>query len=315
MSGQPPLPSTSPSDAETRRTRSTPVHAIVVLAIGLFSISFSPILVRFAAEAPGTAVAVWRTVLAAALIVPVAVVRHLQGRLQPIRRNTVWAIVAAAAFLALHFILWIESLYHTSVASASVLVATTPIFIGVLGYVFLRERLRVVVVVAIALGVLGAVLIAGGDVGSAVNGHGTLGNLLALSASLAAAVYLMIGGIVRKGVNWLSYVAPLYALVAVVVVVTALARGVDLFGYSAGFYALCLGMAVGPQLLGHGSFNYVLRYVSPTLLSLLILLEPVVSSILAYFLFTEQPGPIALAGMVLVLISVALAVLGERRRA
>ena len=77
---------------------------------------------------------------------------------------------------------------------------------------------------------------------------------------------------------------------------------------------LCLAMAVGPQLLGHGSFNYALRYMSPTFISLLVLLEPVVSSAVAYALFSEAPGAVAVLGMVLVLASVALAVLGRRLR-
>ena len=291
----------------------TPPKAYVILAIGLFSISFSPILVRFASDAPGMAVAVWRTLFAALIILPAAVLRYRRGTLAPVPPRTRLAIVVAAVFLALHFVMWIESLYHTSVASASVLVSTTPIFLAVLGFFFLRERLSFRVLLAIGIGVGGAALIAGGDSGSTVPENVLLGNGLAVSASLAAAVYLFIGSIVRKGLDWLSYVAPLYVLVAVVVLGTALFRGTPVLSYDVTFYALCFGMAVGPQVLGHGSFNYVIRYISPTLLSLLILLEPVVSSILAYVLFGEQPGLLALAGMALVLISVALAVLAPTR--
>lgn len=212
----------------------------------------------------------------------------------------------------MHFILWIESLYHTSVASASVLVSTTPIFLGILGYLLLKERLSGGVIGAIALGVGGAVLIAAGDAGSAMEGNSGFGNVLALSASVAAAVYLLIGRVVRQGLDWLSYVAPLYLLVALVVLSVAFARGTSLVGYGAEFYVLCFGMALGPQVFGHGSFNYALRYISPTLISLLILLEPVVSSVVAYFLFAELPGPVAALGMVLVLVSVATAVTASR---
>ncbi len=295
-------------------TRHVPARVLVILSIGLISISFSPILVRLAADAPGMAVAVWRTVFAALLIGPYALIRSRRGTRAPIGSRTVLAIIVAAVFLAAHFILWIESLYHTSVASASVLVATTPIFLGVLGYFVLRERLTPGMIAAIALGVGGAALIAGGDVGSAVGGNSTLGNALALGASIAAAVYLMIGSVVRRGTDWLSYVAPLYLLVATVVVGVAVARDTPLLGYDARFYLLCFGMAVGPQVMGHGSFNFVLRYISPTLLSLLILLEPVVSSVVAHFLFAEAPGAWAAAGMLLVIGSVVIAVLTSGRR-
>lgn len=292
----------------------TPTRVYLILGLGLISVSFSPILVRVAAEAPGMAIAVWRTVFAALIVVPFALVRSWRKRPPAFGRKTVAAIVTAAIFLALHFIMWIESLYHTSVASASVLVSTTPIFLAILGYFILRERLTLRIVAAIAVGVIGAVLIAGGDVGSAVSGNSTLGNGLALGASIAAAFYFMLGSVIRRGTDWLSYMAPLYLLVAVAVLLVAVVEGTQLLGHAPKFYVLCLAMAVGPQILGHGSFNFVLRYISPTLLSLLILLEPVVSSIVAYALFDEMPGGWAATGMLLVIGSVVIAVTGARER-
>jgi len=95
---------------------------------------------------------------------------------------------------------------------------------------------------------------------------------------------------------------------------TAWWQGIPLWGYDTGFYGLCLLMAIGPQLLGHGSFNYALHYLPAALVGMLALLEPVGSSALAVVLFGEVPNGLAIAGMGIVLIAVATVVWTERGR-
>jgi EamA-like transporter family. len=144
-----------------------------VLTLGVLSFAFAPILVRWAGAVPGLAIAVWRTVTAAAVLVPVAAVRA-RGAL---RRLTTWDMVltgTAGVFLGLHFIAWIESLYHTTVASASVLVTTSPIILAALGYWLLGERLTRGTVLAIGIAVGGAGLIGWADAGTVKLGRGAL---------------------------------------------------------------------------------------------------------------------------------------------
>lgn len=293
--------------------RTVPLKVVVLVAAGLLVISFSPILIRFAGEGPGLAIAAWRTLIAAALLAPFALVKA-RGEILAFGARD-WALIGAAgAFLSFHFIFFIESLFHTTVASSGVLVATTPIFLAFLGWAVLRERVTPRVALGIAVAFGGAALIAYADHthGSAFP-HPWLGNAMALGAAFLAAAYLIIGRAVRQRTSWLAYVAPLYALVAVIILAVALARGVPLFGYSAQFYALCAGMALGPSLLGHGSFNYAVKYISATLIGLLTLLEPVVSSLTAAWLFGEVPGWLGLAGMALALGGVVLALIPRRR--
>jgi len=290
----------------------TPARVFFALALGLLSISFSAILVRLANEAPGLTIAAWRTAFAMLVLAPAALLQYRSGSQKALNARQWGMTGAAAVLLALHFILWIESLYHTSVASASVLVSTTPIFLAVFGFLLLRERVRRLTLIAVAVGVAGAVLIGAGDAGSSLNANAGLGNGLALSASLAFAFYLLVGRAVRRGLQWLSYIFPLFTVVTVIILLTAIVSGTPLFGFSPAFYGLCLAMAIGPQVFGHGSFNYALRYLSPTLVGLLILLEPVVASVAAFYLFEEMPGPVALGGMGLVIGSIAIAVIAER---
>lgn len=285
-----------------------PFRVYPILAAGLLSFMASPLLVRYASEAPGLAVATWRTLFAALMLAPFALprigpeVRASSGRER-------WMVAAAGLLLSLHFITWIESLYHTTVASASVLVTTNPIFIALFGYLFLKERLARGTVAAIGVAVGGAVLISLGDAGviDAPAPNPLLGNSLALTAALVFSVYLLLGRVVRQRYSWLGYVFPLYSVVAAITLAVALALGTPLLGYGWRFYGLCVLMALGPSILGHGSFNYAVRYFPVALLAVLGLLEPVGASLAAYVLFGEAPGLVAVAGMALVLGGVAAA--------
>jgi len=288
------------------------IRIAAVLAVGVLSFAFAPILVRWADHAPGLAIAVWRTVIAAAAVAPMAVLRS-RDEIRRFDLRDVLLIGGAGIFLGLHFIAWIESLYHTTVASASVLVTTSPIFLAVLGYLLIGDRLSARTVAAIVVAVSGATLIGWGDAGRIRLGRGALfGNGLALGAAVLVSVYLLIGRVVRQKVSWLAYVAPLYAAAAATAVVAAWWQGVPLFSYSWTFYALCAGLALGPQLLGHGSFNYAVQHVPAAIVGMLALFEPVGASILAFLLFGEVPPATAITGMIIVMAGVAI-VVWERR--
>lgn len=292
-----------------------PASLYIAIGLGVVSFTFSPILVRWASGAPGLTIAVWRTAFAVVLLAPAAWVR-----IGPAVRAFSWRdtalITGAGVLLGVHFIAWIESLYHTTVASASVLVTTSPIFLVVLGFLVLNERLSWTTVAAIATSVGGAALIGVGDAqGVGVGPNPLWGNSLALAASLFASLYLLIGRVVRQEVDWLAYVFPLYTVAALTTLSVAWWQGVPLWGYEAGFYGLCLLMAIGPQILGHGSFNYALHYLPAALVGMLALLEPVGSSALAFVLFGEVPNGLAIAGMLTVLGAVAVVVWNERQHA
>ena len=287
-----------------------------MLAVGLLTFSFSPILVRFASDAPGVAIAVWRTAFAVVVLAPFAI-KNARADIATLSRRERLLVCVAGVLLAAHFITWIESLYLTSVASASVLVATSPIVLAALGFVFLRERLSVPVVVSILAGVAGAIIIGIGDSvpapGSASNP--ALGNVLAVLATLLFSVYFIIGRVVRQRVGWLGYVFPVYLVVAITTLLIAVIRGVPLFGYPPVIYLFCAAMAIGPQIAGHGSFNFAVKYLPATLLGLLGLTEPIGASIYAALLFDERPAPLSLLGMVIVLVAVACALLFSRKSA
>ncbi len=289
---------------------SRPAHVYAVLAVGVVCIASSAILVRFADEGPAIAVATWRLSFAVLLLLPLAL-RSVPKQLRAFSRRDHLLILISGIALGLHFATWIESLYLTSVASSTVLATTSPIFLAILGFIALGERVRARVGFAIGISMLGSLLIAAGDSFALEVMPGAmplLGNTLALSAAMLVSVYLLIGWSIRQRSSWIGYVFPVNFIAAVTIIIIAILRGVPIFGYSPSFYLLCLIMAIFPQLLGHGAFNYAVKYVPAVILGILTLAEPVIASIAAYFLFDEAPVWIAVIGMILVLTGVGVAI-------
>ena len=293
-------------------TAPRPPRAVAVaILVGLVSFGGSPLLIRYAGDTPALAIAAWRTILVAGLLLPIAFVkRRDEIRDLPARE---WALaVAAGVFLGVHFVSWIQSVQLTSVASSSVLVASSPVFIAILGAVFLREVPRHRTWIAIGVAVVGAALIGWGESGPRETAlpNPALGNGLALLAALLVSVYLLIGRSVRQRTSVLTYFAILNAVAALTTLSVCLALGVEL-ALSPAVFGLCVLMALGPGLLGHGSFNLALAYYPAAFLGLLTLSEPVIASVGALILFREVPSPLAIAGGVIVLVAIATVVGAE----
>ena len=285
-------------------------RVFAVLAAGVAVMSTASILIRWlhAAGVPSLSIAAWRLALAALILAPLVLVRHRAelARLAPGE----WLLAAAAgAFLAAHFAAWIVSLEYTSVASSVALVTTNPIWIGIASWLLFRERLGRLMVLAIGLAIAGAAVIFLADGGEPAAGgtRPVLGNALAVVGSLTICGYLLIGRGLRRSMPLVPYVGVVYAAAAVCLIVVALVAGAPLGGFSGASWLMLLALAIGPQLLGHSSFNWALKYLSATLIALAILGEPVGSTILAWWLLEEPVGAVKLGGMALLLAGIFLA--------
>ncbi len=284
---------------------SRPPWVLWLVMAGVLSFAGSAILVRYASAAPGLAVAALRTSIAIGILAPFgtrATLRAWEG----LGRRDVWLIILAGALLGLHFVMWISSIYYTSVASAAVLVSTGPIFMAFFGFLFLGERLSRRTTIAIFVAVAGSIVLGLADSEShpPIAGNPMLGNALALLAAVVWALYLLIGRVVRRRVDWLPYVFPLYVVAGMTTVIFAVGSGTPLTGYPVYIYLLCGAMALLPQILGHGSFNFAVKFYPAAFLGLVSLLEPIGAAALGMLLFDEIPGPVAVVGMVLILVAV-----------
>ena len=167
-----------------------PLYVYAILFAGLVSISVSAIIVRWASDAPGETLAVWRTLFAALMLLPFALVRS-RNEIRSFSLREFGLILVSGVFLGLHFVTWISSIYYTSVASASVLVSLSPIFLALAGFTILGERPSKAELWAIVIATAGTLLLGYSDTQnhSAAGLNPLLGNKLALSAALLVSVY------------------------------------------------------------------------------------------------------------------------------
>ena len=292
--------------------RTAPAAVWALVGVGLVAFGSSPILIRAAGDVPALALAAWRTATVALVLAPVALARS-RAEIASLPRRDLALVGGAGVLLGLHFMAWIVSVQLTSVASAAVLVTTTPVFIAVLGAVFLSERPSGRTAAGIAVAVAGAVLIALADRAEAgVYPDPALGAALALGASLLMSVYLLIGRAVRQRVGFVAYFWTLNVAAAVTCGVGCAVAGVPL-GLPLPAALLAVAMGLGPGLLGHGSFAGAVRYLPAALLGLLGLAEPILASVGALVWFGEVPPPLAVVGMATVLAAIAAVIAGRAR--
>jgi drug/metabolite transporter (DMT)-like permease len=133
-------------------------------------------------------------------------------------------------------------------------------------------------------------------------GAGSLyGGALALFAALSFAGYLLIGRSIRRSMGLLSYLALVYGSAAVLLLAATLAAGYDLTGYSSTTYLMLVLLALVPQLIGHSSFNWALRFVPATMVTIAVLGETVGATALAFLVLGEAPTFSEIAGGILIL--------------
>ncbi len=285
-----------------------PRATLFIIGIGILAISTAAPLIKLLPHVPALVVAAYRLVFAVLALAPVgyAQMRATQVRLD---RHTLWLVAGAGVCLALHFAAWISSLRYTSVASSVVLVTLNPLFLALAGYVLWGERLTGALGLSIGLAVGGSVCIAWSDAQEPAvvqAGSALLGDSLALCGAIMASAYLLCGRLARPHLALSVYVGLVYACAALTLVACCLALGLPLQGYSGQTYLLLALLAFVPQLIGHTILNWALAYLSPTLVALAILGEPIGATLLAYLFLDEAVGWLQGVGALLILTGIGL---------
>lgn len=281
------------------------VRVVTVLTAAVLAMSAAAVFIRLA-DAPGVVVAAWRMAVAAVVLLPFTL-RGL-GR-TPLRRATAWPTLVAGALLGVHFAAWISSLSLTTVAASVSLVATTPLWVALASWAFLRRPPNLSVMFGILLAMAGAATIAFGNLVAdpvASTGRAALwGDALALLGAMAMAGYLLLGRLAqRRGLSIDAYAGTAYAVAALVLAPLPALAGASYLDYPAATFGWVLALALVPQLVGHTGVNYVVKHLEPTRVATATLLEPVGAALLALWLFSEVPTAATLAGAAVLLVGV-----------
>lgn len=286
----------------------------------ILAVSTASIFIRFAQMdgAPSLVIAALRMSFATILLAPIAITRH-RAELRALTRRELSLGLVSGLFLAVHFATWISSLEYTSVASSVVFVSTGPLWVALLSPMLLNERLRRAAMVGLGLAILGGTVIglsdactwSGGvqcpDLDHVMQGRAMWGNFLALAGAWTVTGYLIIGRKLRAQMSLIPYIFLVYGMAALALIVIMFAAGQSPFGYQAKTYGWIFLLAAIPQLIGHSTYNWALRYLPAAFVAVTTLGEPIGSAILAFFILSETPTIAIFIGGLLILLGIYLA--------
>ncbi|MFD2444335.1 DMT family transporter [Bacillus sp. CGMCC 1.16607] len=281
----------------------------LALVIGVISVSTSAILVKFSTS-PAGVIAFYRLFLSVILLLPLFLTRYVSELRLITKRDWIFSMIAGI-FLALHFILWFESLNYTSVASSTVLVTLQPLFAFVGTYFFFKEKISFMTIISGIIAILGSVIISWGDF--RVSGSALFGDFLALIACALVTVYLMFGQDVRKRVSLITYTFIVYSFSSITLFIYVLVRNESFIPKQSSDWIYFFLLALIPTLLGHSLFNWVIKWISTSMISMAILFEPVGAIILAYYLLDEGLILSQIIGGLVVIGGISLFVIDERK--
>jgi drug/metabolite transporter (DMT)-like permease len=279
---------TSPYTTIAPRALDRPPRAdLALIALGVAMVSTSAPLIRAAGRgAPAMSIAMWRNALACLVIVPFALLTRRE-ELRGLTRVDWLLCVGGGLVLAAHFATWVPSIGFTTIASATALVATQPVWAALIAR-FRGERVARRGWIGIVVAVLGAGALSGLDF--AVSGRAVWGDILAIAGGMLAGAYVTIGGTARQRVSTTVYTALCYSTAAVALLVVCAVGSQPLTGFNANTWLAIGGLTVGAQLFGHSVFNHVLKTTSATFVSLAILFEVAGSVLLAGIFYDEWPS-------------------------
>lgn len=278
-------------------------HPMIMIVVGILGISMSAIFVKYS-TAPSVVTAAYRLLWTVILMTPVVLgKKSVRRELFRTDRRTVLLSAVSGLFLAIHFVVWFESLNHTSVASSTTIVCTEVIWVALGFCLFMKGRLSRQAICAIAVTLLGSVLIAFAD--SSSGGSHLYGDILSLIAAIAVAVYTLIGREVRKGASTTVYTYIVYSACAAVLLVMCLVQKQSLFAYGISAPVVGFLLAVFSTILGHSIFSWCLKFFSPAFVSASKLCEPVAAAAMAAVLFSEKPALLQMLGGALIIGGVA----------
>ena len=296
--------SSLPTSAPDRRVGAVPrLRVYLALALGIVCIALSAIFTRDAGV-PGTVSAFYRVGIAAVILALPFGRQVAQRRVSLDWR--VWGLAAVAGiFFALDLALWNTSLFQTSAANATLLANDAPIVVGLASLLIFHSRLRLSYWMGLVLGLAGMGIIVGGDIfsGSRLG----IGDLLALTAGIAYAAYLLCTQRIRARLDTLASLWIPGVTGACFLLLFNLATSQQLWGFSPHVYMALLELGIISQVIGWLAINYALGHLPATIVSATLLLQPVLTAILAVPLLGEAlgirqllGGLVALSGIFLV---------------
>ena len=272
------------------------IRLFLILGLAVLSVSTTSLVVRHLALVPAVVIAFWRMFTASGMLWLFSAVKP-SGKLSA--ENKI-PIILAGIFLGSHFATFFASIRFTSIASATLLGCLAPLFTSILEWLS-GEKLKEKVVTGLSLSLFGTLIL---QLNPSQTGSTSFGNFLAIASSFFMALTWSQAKKIRKNTNTIVYGRTLFFISSVTIFLVILFTKESIFTFSSENFIWFLFLGFVPSILGHNLLNYSIRYISATSVSSVVLGEPIIASVLGYFIFGEKipqsswiGGPLILTGL------------------
>lgn len=289
----------------------------LLVAISTVSWSFGPICIRFALQhdVPPALISSGRMLVGALFFTPYVWFKYADDlRAMPARSR--WLALLAGAMFGCNITLNAASLEHISVIIGQALIATIPVWVAILEVTLLKAKLKRAVWLGVFVALAGAILISWATTDEAPalpGGNPSLGLIMAGVSACSAAFYIIIGGKVRGSVSFVPYIWLVYTSGAVTTLLIIAGSQSPVLGYAWQGYAWVLLLALLAQIIGHGVLNFVLRYLSPTTLTVTAQTVPILSVLWALLILNESPTLTQAGGSLVLALGVGIVLRAQHR--
>ncbi|WP_259417524.1 DMT family transporter [Bacillus toyonensis] len=263
----------------------SPIFSYCILFFGVFALSTSAIFVKLA-DAPAAIIAFYRLLFATVILLPLLLFnKRNRNELKTLSKKQWGFGFLSGLFLAAHYVLWFESLRYTSVASSTVIVTLQPLFSMIGGYFLFKERFTKGAVIGCFIAISGSIVIGWQDF--QISGDALYGDILAFMAAGIITAYFFISQHIRKDLSLIPYSVISYGSSACFLGIFAYIQQQSFIHYATQTWLSFIGLAFIATILGQTIFNWLLKWMSATVISMSILGETIGTCVLAYFILSE----------------------------
>lgn len=283
-------------------TQNKSALAYLALGVGVLALSFSAMFVRWA-DAPGPITAFYRLFFSIFLLFPFLLPRIRQN--PDIQSRSVLFPILAGIFTACDLALWTSSLSYTTAANATLLGNTAPLWVALGAWLILKQSLTNAFWRGLLLTLIGAAVIMGTDF--ILHPRFGIGDLMATFTGFFYGGYYLITEKSRAHFDSVTHIwfVGIGASIALFVINTILQN--PFVSYDRSTWLVFLASAVVSQLIGYMALAYALGHLPASIVAPTMVLQPVVTAILAIPFLGEIPtiwqgigGAIALVGIYIV---------------
>ncbi len=280
------------------------INPFFILIIGAIAIAFSPIFVRFSDVDP-IMTAFYRIFISLPFFLFFSSFNIIEKVKFPKFNNSYVIFLVSGIFFALDLICWHWSIKLTTVSKATFLSNLAPIVVIIFSLIFLKERFSKFFYLAVLLSMVGMLMLLGESF--KFNKSQFIGDLLGVLTAVWYGSYIVTISQLRKKYNSTSIMFLSGIVTAIILLTVSILFEQSLIPQSIFTITIIFLLGFICQFMGQSFITYSLAYLSASLSSLCLLIQPIAATVLAYFFFQEKLTTIQFFGSALILIGIYIA--------